>query len=190
MLTDVCRGYFTALGKKGSTCQKSWSGLLTAMCIHCGVEVTELSTNKQHTLSRCCQCAGARAESRACVGRAQAACDLAATRLTSAPDEMTGSIDVDIAGVDAEVCRLRTDLHSTKEDLQRTYTELAAVQAESNLFSLALTGVKQDHDSEGLTCKTLEAEVKKLCSQLRAAYEDQLVPEVVSCASNCCPMAD
>ncbi len=56
---------------------------------------------------------------------------------------MTCSIGVDIAGVDAEVLRLRTDLESSKEDLQRTHTELAAVQAEANRFSLALTGVKQ-----------------------------------------------
>jgi hypothetical protein len=50
---------------------------------------------------------------------------------------MTGSIGIDISGVDAEVRRLRTDLQSTKEDLQRTRTELANVQAEANRFSLA-----------------------------------------------------
>jgi hypothetical protein len=52
------------------------------------------------------------------------ACDLAATRL----DMMTGSIGIDIDGVDAEVRRLRTDLQSTKEDLQQTHTEIAVVQ--------------------------------------------------------------
>ena len=83
---------------------------------------------------------------------------MAATRL----DAMTGSIGADIAGVDAEVRRLRADLESAKEDLQRTHTELAAVQAEANRFSLALTGVKQDLEREGRTCKTLEAEVKEL----------------------------
>jgi hypothetical protein len=49
------------------------------------------------------------------------ACDLARKELTC----MTGSIGADIAGVDAEVRRLRADLESAKEDLQRTHTELA-----------------------------------------------------------------
>ncbi len=43
---------------------------------------------------------------------------------------ITGSIGVDIAVVDAEVRRLRADLESAKEDLQRTHTELAVVQAQ------------------------------------------------------------
>ena len=51
----------------------------------------------------------------------KAACDLAATRL----DAMTGSFGADIAGVDAEVRRLRADLESAN-------TELAAVQAEAD----------------------------------------------------------
>ena len=61
------------------------------------------------------------------------ACDLASKELTC----MTGSIGADIAGVDAEVRCQRADLESAKEDLQRTHTELAAVQAEANRFSLA-----------------------------------------------------
>ena len=81
-------------------------------------------------------------------------CDLALSALTRS----TGSIGVDIAGVDAEVRRLRADLESEKEDLQeglqRTRTELAAVQAEANRVSLALTGVKQDLEREGRTCKS------------------------------------
>ena len=77
-------------------------------------------------------------------------CDLALSALTRS----TGSIGVDIAGVDAEVRRLRADLESAKEDLQRTRTELAAVQAEANRVSLALTGVKQDLEREGRTCKS------------------------------------
>jgi septal ring factor EnvC (AmiA/AmiB activator) len=104
------------------------------------------------------------------------ACDLAATRL----DEMTGSIGVDISGVDAEVRLLRADLESVKEDLQLRRTELAAVQAEANRVSLAITGVKQDLDHEGRTCKTLESDVKELRDQLRAAHEVQRVPEEVS----------
>ena len=79
---------------------------------------------------------------------------------------------------------------SAKEDLQQTRTELAAVQAEANRFSLALTGVKQDLEREGRTCRTLEAEVEELRAQLlraeheaqllRAEHEAQRVPEVVS----------
>jgi hypothetical protein len=68
-----------------------------------------------------------------------------------------------------EVRRLRADLQSTKEDLQRTHTELAAVQAKANHFSLALTGVKQDLEREGRTCKTLEAEVKELRGEPQAS---------------------
>ncbi len=56
-------------------------------------------------------------------------CDLALSALTRS----TGSIGVDIAGVDAEVRRLREDLESPKEDLQevlqRTRTELARRRA-------------------------------------------------------------
>ena len=65
--------------------------------------------------------------------------------------------------------RLRADLESGKEDLQRTHTELAAVQAEANRFSLALTGVKQDLEREGRTCKTLEVEVKELRGEPQAS---------------------
>ena len=96
-------------------------------------------------------------------------CDLALSALTRS----TGSIGVDIAGVDAEVRRLRADLESEKEDLQeglqRTRTELAAVQAEANRVSLALTGVKQDLEREGRTCKTLEAKVKELRGEPQAS---------------------
>jgi len=63
------------------------------------------------------QCAGARAERAELVAVVhKAACDLAATRL----DAMTCSIGADIAGVDAEVRRLRADLESAKEVLRRT----------------------------------------------------------------------
>jgi predicted nucleic acid-binding Zn-ribbon protein len=120
----------------------------------------------------------------------KAACDLAATRL----DAMTGSIGADIAMVVEEVRHLRADLESAnaraedattqlqsaKEDLLRTHTELAAVQAEADRVSHALTGVKLDLEREGRTCKTLEADVKDLRVQLLAAQEAQRVPEEVS----------
>ncbi len=93
----------------------------------------------------------------------KAACDLAATRL----DAMTCSIGADISGVDAEVRRLCADLESAKEDLQMTLTELAAVQAEANRFSLALTGVKQDLECEGSTCKTLRRKSRSCTGSLK-----------------------
>jgi hypothetical protein len=110
----------------------------------------------------------------------KASCDLAATKLTRSRDALADSIGVEIAGVDAEVRRLRADLESAKEDLQRTRTELAAVQAEADRVSHALTGVKLDLEREGRTCKTLEADVKDLRVQLLAAQEAQRVPEEVS----------
>ena len=54
------------------------------------------------------------------------------------------------------------------------------MQAEADRVSHALTGVKQDLEREGRTCKTLEADVKDLRVQLRAAQEAQRVPEEVS----------
>ena len=103
-------------------------------------------------------------------------CDLALSALTRS----TGSIGVDIAGVDAEVRRLRADLESEKEDLQeglqRTHTELAAVQAEANRVSLALTGVKQDLEREGRTCKSRSC-AGSLKPQLVASQEYNNVAE-------------
>jgi hypothetical protein len=86
----------------------------------------------------------------------KAACDLAATQLTRSRDTMADSIGVESDGVDAEVNRLGAGLESAKEDLVRTHTELAAVQAEADRVSHTLTGVKLDLEREGRTCKTLE----------------------------------
>ena len=99
-------------------------------------------------------------------------CDLALSALTRS----TGSIGVDIAGVDAEVRRLRADLERAKEDLQRTRTELAAVQAEANRVSLALTGVKQDLEREGRTCKSRSC-AGRLKPQLVASQDYNNVAE-------------
>ena len=81
----------------------------------------------------------------------KAACDLAATRLTRARDAMADSIGVDIAGVDAEVNRLRTDLHSAKaqaEDvitqLQHMHTELSGVREEASRGSTALAAARSE----------------------------------------------
>ena len=76
--------------------------------------------------------------------------------------------------------RLRAGLESAKEDLLRTHTELAVVKAEADVVSHALTAVKLDLEREGRTCKALEADVKELRAQLRAAHEVQRVPEEVS----------
>jgi len=78
----------------------------------------------------------------------KAACDLAAT-LLDAPLELTS-----LGSMQRCVACEQADLESAKEDLQRTHTELAAVQAEANRFSLALAGVKQDLEREGRTCKS------------------------------------
>ena len=99
-------------------------------------------------------------------------CDLALSALTRS----TGSIGIDIDGVDAEVRRLRADLERAKEDLQRTRTELAAVQAEANRVSLALTGVKQDLEREGRTCKSRSC-AGSLKPQLVASQEYNTVAE-------------
>ena len=85
----------------------------------------------------------------------KAACESAATRLTCARDAMTGSIGVDIAGVDAEVRHLRTDLQSAKaraEDvnqdaitqLQHMHTELSGVREEASRGSTALAAAHSE----------------------------------------------
>jgi hypothetical protein len=115
------------------------------------------------------------------------ACDLAATRLTRARDAMADSIGVDIAGVDAEVNRLRAGLESAKAQaqdvitqLQHMHTELSGVREEASRGSTALAAQQQLLiDLKGRTCKTLEADVKDLSAQ-RAAQEAQRVPEEVS----------
>jgi hypothetical protein len=68
----------------------------------------------------------------------KAACDLAATKLTLSRDAMADSIGVDIAGVDAEVRRLRADLESAKAraqeatmQLQQAHAELSSVREEA-----------------------------------------------------------
>jgi chromosome segregation ATPase len=81
----------------------------------------------------------------------KASCDLAATLLTRARDAMADSIGVDIAGVDAEVNRLRTDLHSAKaqaEDvitqLQHMHTKLSGVREEASRGSTALAAARSE----------------------------------------------
>ena len=69
---------------------------------------------------------------------------------------------------------LRADLESAKEDLQRTHTELAAVQAEAYRFSLARTGVKQDLERH--TCKSRSC-AGSLKPQLVASQEYNNVAE-------------
>jgi regulator of replication initiation timing len=71
----------------------------------------------------------------------KAACDLAATRLTLSRDAMADSIGDDIAGVDAEVNRLLTDLHSAKAQAEDVITELQHMHTE-------LSGVREEARSE------------------------------------------
>ena len=117
----------------------------------------------------------------------KASCDLAATQLTRSRDAMADSIGVEIAGVDAEVNRLRAGLESAKAQaqdvitqLQHMHTELSGVREEASRGSTALAAHQQLLiDLKGRTCKTLEADVKDLSAQ-RAAQEAQRVPEEVS----------
>ena len=103
-------------------------------------------------------------------------CDLGARHLMRARDAITGSIGVDIAVVDAEVRRLRADLQSTKEDLQRTHIEIATVQEEASRCSLALTAVKHDLEREGRTCKSRSC-AGSLKPQLVASQECNVAEE-------------
>ena len=61
-------------------------------------------------------------------------------------------------------------------DLRRTHTELAAVQAEANRFSLALMSIKQDLEREGRTCKSRSC-AGSLKPQLVASQEYNNVAE-------------
>ena len=70
----------------------------------------------------------------------KAACVLAATRLTRARDAMADSIGVDIAGVDAEVNRLRAGLESAKAQAQDVITQLQHMHTE-------LSGVREEASS-------------------------------------------
>jgi hypothetical protein len=49
-ISSTSRSSFTVTSSSSS---EQEAGRATVRCIHCGVEVTELSTNKQHTLSLC-----------------------------------------------------------------------------------------------------------------------------------------
>ncbi len=100
---------------------------------------------------------------------------------------MAASMGLDIAGVDAEVRRLRADLESAKEraedanrQLQQARTELGALRSDSNHCATALEAVKKDLENEGRKCKRLEEQVKDQHTQRRAAHEANRVPEVVS----------
>jgi chromosome segregation ATPase len=66
---------------------------------------------------------------------------------------------------------LKAELQVAQEELahMHTHTELAAVQAEANRFSLALMSIKQDLEREGRTCKILEVEVKELRGEPQAS---------------------
>jgi hypothetical protein len=107
----------------------------------------------------------------------KAACDLAATRL----DAMTGSFGADIAGVDAEVRRLRADLESAKaraEDaitqLQHMHTELSGVREEASRGSTALAAAHSELAEEVRWRTQLQQRLIDLKAELQVAQEEEL----------------
>jgi uncharacterized protein (DUF3084 family) len=105
----------------------------------------------------------------------KAACDLAATRL----DAMTGSIGADIAGVDAEVRRLRADLESAKaraEDaitqLQHMHTELSGVREEASRGSTALAAARSELAEEARWRTQLQQDLVDLKAELQGAQQE------------------
>jgi hypothetical protein len=109
----------------------------------------------------------------------KAACDLAATRLTRARDAMADSIGVEIAGVDAEVNRLRTDLHSAKaqaEDvitqLQHMHTELSSVREEASRGSTALAAARSELAEEARWRTQLQQDLVDLKAELQGAQQE------------------
>ena len=105
----------------------------------------------------------------------KAACDLAATRL----DAMTGSIGADIAGVDAEVRRLRADLESAKaraEDtitqLQHMHTELSGVREEASRGSTALAAARSERAEEARWRTQLQQDLVDLKAELQVAQQE------------------
>ena len=109
----------------------------------------------------------------------KAACDLAATKLTLSRDAMADSIGVDIAGVDAEVNRLLTDLHSAKaqaEDvitqLQHMHTELSSVREEASLGSTALAAARSELAEEARWRTQLQQDLADLKAELQGAQQE------------------
>jgi hypothetical protein len=105
----------------------------------------------------------------------EAACDLAATRL----DAMTGSIGADIAGVDAEVRRLRADLESAKaraEDaitqLQHMHTELSGVREEASRGSTALAAARSELAEEARWRTQLQQDLVDLKAELQGVQQE------------------
>ena len=108
-------------------------------------------------------------------------CNLARKELTC----MTGSIGVDIAGVDAEVRHLRADLESAKaraEDaitqLQHMHTELSGVREEASRGSTALAAAhsevaeKKDHHQEVRLRTQLQQRLINLKAELQVESTD------------------
>ena len=109
----------------------------------------------------------------------KAACDLAATRLTRARDAMADSIGVDIAGVDAEVNRLRAGLESAKAQaqdvitqLQHMHTELSGVREEASRGSTALAAAHSELAEEVRWRTQLQQRLIDLKAELQVAQEE------------------
>ena len=92
---------------------------------------------------------------------------------------MTGSIDVDIDGVDAEVRHLRADLESAKaraEDaitqLQHMHTELSGVREEASRGSTALAAAHSELAEEVRLRTQLQQHLIDLKAELQVAQEE------------------
>jgi hypothetical protein len=105
----------------------------------------------------------------------KAACDLAATRL----DAMTDSIGVDIAGVDADLRRLRTDLESAKAraqdatmQLQQAHADLSSVREEASRGSTALAAARSELAEEARWRTQLQQDLVDLKAELQGVQQE------------------
>jgi hypothetical protein len=109
----------------------------------------------------------------------KAACDLAATKLTLSRDAMADSIGVDIAGVDADLRRLRTDLESAKAraqeatmQLQQAHAELISVREEASLGSTALAAARSELAEEARWRTQLQQDLVDLKAELQGVQQE------------------
>jgi hypothetical protein len=109
----------------------------------------------------------------------KAACDLTATKLTLSRDAMADSIGVDIAGVDADLRRLRTDLESAKAraqeatmQLQQAHAELSSIREEASRGSTALAAARIQLAKEARWRTQLQQDLAYLKAELQGTQQE------------------
>ena len=109
----------------------------------------------------------------------KASCNLAATKLTLSRDAMADSIGVDIAGVDADLRRLRTDLESAKAraqeatmQLQQAHAELSSIREEASRGSTALAAARIQLAKEARWRTQLQQDLADLKAELQGAQQE------------------